>query len=71
MNLNEQLYKTRPGTTNIDALSTLPTLLPVSILTLLHTCVHTYTFHGSKILSQRQYNVEKVINTQLYAIFTV
>ena len=33
--------------------------------------IHTYIFHGSISLSQRQYNVEQVINTQQYTIFTV
>lgn len=41
----------------------------VQIHTLIHTDIHT--FHGSISLSQRQYNVEQVINIQIHTLYSV
>jgi len=34
----------------------------------MQTYEHTYTFHGSTSLPQRQQDVKQVINTQIYTI---
>jgi hypothetical protein len=37
----------------------------------MHAYIHTYIFRGSISFSQGQYNVDQVINTQMYTNFTV